>query len=1109
MKRQNKKNIKSESVGTIYTGNLNKKILISVGVLVGIIVLLVVFVLIFNIVNEKSECLGSESEEYNSKGVINGDKGYIYSAQIIQTKTGTGPWDADDESGNDSSENNNIVRSFDQVTWTIDLTFALKSGIAESNLTGGVIDVEVSLPEACANVMKWNLDSMKWIENGKVSSDGRTLTGKYNMSETETTIPGKQTLVFVLGVEGAENRTEIIPTFKFELEGNEEKDKIKLIGEKILVSAKGKYNIQLHRNSMLATKTTVDYGKGATVGRMYGYGFSIQLYNDNESKGIKGMEYPKGEISFDIDLKLERSKFGSSELENITAECTPILWQYNVNDWSNVNGNIENREFFRAASYSYYDNYLPLGVFKDASYSTYNSGNININQIESKLRVTIKGYDFNGIFPYYSSSYSSAMIRNKIYTENIGTFSVGYMQIFVPDNEASTIGDRNYYLTLSDNNMNVTTPSNEKVTIQQVNSDDTSIIQHVLYNQGSYSQSLLVYDNDGREGTVETTHGTGDGRAISGAICLIRAKFQNNLTNDRDVYTANKFIKFDGEGFEPIYFEDGSRYKINSMGGNPKFRIWYATKKDGSNWNNQTEMNNGNIEDMDIYDNIEDIPANKMCIGIYIETTDGYISRFSGDNNIIQIKLKIKETATIGKTYGMTQRTQVWTDKLDRNIYSILHPENEYPTPTWDSGNKQYIKTEYDANGEVITGTHSGGAQYGNTVLAVGANLHGNIKAVTENNLGKINYDLGKNENIVTYNLEPQVDRNNNIASQIENITLKAEVTLPQGLTYISGSAEYGEPEIISNPDGRQTLIWYIYGVEAGQKIESIKFNAQIDNESENGIQYTTKFVISEVIGKDGISKIGNSKIDFRTSTESINIINLASHRLYKEVETPIIEKNGQTKYNILYTNNTDEAVPEFQLLDILPYNGDSRGTNYTGTYTLAGVEVKQTISGATKDTDNIQLFTTNSASVREITAKDEGIGTDTIWVEKTIGSALNENATGFAIKGEITGKTKLEIEITLNTNGNVPENIYANNAMVQVYTDSEQMQTGTVQVQVVSRKIQGKVWEDSNRNGVIDTSEKYLEGTVVKLINSTNNAEVTRTSTNAQGEYEFADLAK
>ena len=106
-------------------------------------------------------------------------------------------------------------------------------------------------------------------------------------------------------------------------------------------------------------------------------------------------------------------------------------------------------------------------------------------------------------------------------------------------------------------------------------------------------------------------------------------------------------------------------------------------------------------------------------------------------------------------------------------------------------------------------------------------------------------------------------------------------------------------------------------------------------------------------------------------------------------------------------------------------------------------------------------------------------------------------------------GRASLEIELTLNTSGNTAENIYGNNSMAQVYVDSEQMQTGTVQAQVVSRKIQGKVWEDSNRNGVIDTSEKYLEGTVVKLLNSTNNSEVTRITTNAQGEYEFSDLAK
>ena len=1099
MKIQKEKN---KNVHKIRTGKFNKsknkKLIIGAGILVGLVMLLGIFVLIFS-VNRNNQTLSGKTEELNAGGIVNGDKGYISSAQIIQTKTGTGPWDANDEPGNDSSEDNNIVRSFDQVTWTVDLTMALKSGVVDSGLTGGIINVEATLPETCADVMKWDLDSMKWIEKGNVSTDGRTLTGQYSMLETETTIPGKQTLVFVLGVEGAGNKTEIIPTFTFELEGNEENDKVTITGDKIIVSAKGKYNIKLNRNVQLADKTTVDYGEGNTSGRMYGYSFELQIYNENESKELKGIEYPNGDITFDIDLKLERSRFGSNELEDITDEATPILWNYRVNDWTstNIEGNIPGRNMHTGNGYFLYNLQVPLGKFREAEYSTYNSGNIKITQEGSSLKVVVSDYKLNGTFPYYESSYSGNTHRSKIYTENIGTFSVGYMQIFVPDTEASTIENRNYYLTVSDSNMRVTSITNQILTSQMSTSDDTSRISHVIYSPGTYSHITYFYDTNFK--LLSTTISTGDSKETIGNIVMALSKFDISLYSDNDIYTANKFYKFDGECFEPIYYNN-ARYIKRNMGGNAQFRVWYVTKKDGKNWTSQTELNNANIED---------IPENKICVGVYVESIDGYISKYTGDNNGLVIPLKIKETATIGSTYSINVRTQVWTYQLDRNIYSIVHPENKYPTPTWDSGNLQYIKTEYDENGEIISGTHNGGARWGNTLLAIGANLHGEIKAINGSNEEKVNYDLGKNESIVTYSVEPQLDGNTNITSQIENVTLKAEVTLPQGLTYIPGSSEYGEPEITNNSNGSQTLIWYIYGVISGQAIEPIRFNAQIDNESENGQQYETKFVISEVIGTDGISKIGNSKVDFRTSTETINVINLASHRLYKEVEIPIIEKNGQIKYNISYSNNTDETVSDFQLLDILPYNGDSRGTEFEGTYMLESVKVNQMISASTQSTDNLQLFTTNSDNVKSMTAKDTGIGVDSIWSEKTIGASLNENTTGFAIKGEIVGKPRLDIEITLNTTGNAPENVYANNAMAQVYTDSEQMQTGTVQAQVVSRKIQGKVWEDSNRNGVIDSSEKYLEGTTVKLLNSTNNAEVTRTTTNAQGEYEFTDLAK
>ena len=57
-----------------------------------------------------------------------GQDGIITQTVITQRKTGTGPFDDDNEPGNDKDENNNIVRSFDQITWTVESTMKLKSG---------------------------------------------------------------------------------------------------------------------------------------------------------------------------------------------------------------------------------------------------------------------------------------------------------------------------------------------------------------------------------------------------------------------------------------------------------------------------------------------------------------------------------------------------------------------------------------------------------------------------------------------------------------------------------------------------------------------------------------------------------------------------------------------------------------------------------------------------------------------------------------------------------------------------------------------------------------------------------------------------------------------
>ena len=366
-------------------------------------------------------------------------------------------------------------------------------------------------------------------------------------------------------------------------------------------------------------------------------------------------------------------------------------------------------------------------------------------------------------------------------------------------------------------------------------------------------------------------------------------------------------------------------------------------------------------------------------------------------------------------------------------------------------------------------------------------------------NVDKVNYDLGKNENIVTYSLEPKLDANENLTSQIEDVTLKAEVILPQGLEYVLGSSKrgeesYNEPEIKENEDGSTTLVWYIYGVTSGQEIEPIKFDAQIANNSNNGMQYETTFIISEEVGEDGDTKIGNSEVSNRTSTESINIINLASFRLYKEVETPVIEKNGEIHFTVTARNNNEITLPEFAILDIMPYNEDGRGTKYSGTYTISRITISQNINGTPIENNELKLYITKETTksgqaqqyeeIRNITVKDEDLGTSEIWEEmqETNGEYIinkeqaNDGITGIAIKGELVGQAEIVVEIYMTTNGNQAEDRYVNSATAQTEILTEVVQTSQESAQVIERAIDGKVWQDTNYNSIIDNNENLGE---------------------------------
>ena len=1051
--------------------------------------------LIFSMNNKKNESLGSGNEEYNAGGIINGDKGYISSAQIIQTKTGTGPWDADDEPGNDSSEDNNIVRSFDQVIWTVESTMQMKSDSGANSLTGGTLNIEAKLPETCT-YMKWDIESMSWTEGtGKLSNNGRTLSAQYKMSDETITVPGKQTLTLILKLEGAKNALEIKPEIKVWLEGNEENEKCTVTNvESVYVSSAPKYDIRLD-NYDTGIETETKDGNA----RVYKYSLAFLLQGDSVSKGLKGVEYPQGDLTFDINYNLQRTVIGQSNYEDITNGNMKLYnYKYN-NQFSDVLGNPENlitTSFPSTFCHSW--GKLPYSNQGDSRRKVYQNGNLKMEDNGTGLiKVTISNYGYNGTFPDRTDYGTYSTDSAYSITDDIGFISIGMFYMQVNLNEETKKENTQCYINIEANNMKVNTVGGDTCTKEVNTANNTIRTNHITYTVGSYSKQIQFFSDN--YGLLASKWGAGDAKTYNNSQLFIGEEITTSINNSKEnwVYGIDELIKFDDEAIEPILLSNSSEYTVSGLQGisNMKFNILYAGKKDKSGWNSDSEMIQTTADKLVYFDTLNELKENGYtCVAVMSESKNGYIT--SGINIRMLIPIKIKETAKPGKVYQAVSDIWIYNEgnAPDRSTQTYLKTTNrsDFPPTVWSQGNLPYVKTSYDENGQMEQGSHGGGVLYGNSILVLGAEQKVELTSWNEDATErKTNYDIGRNENIINYRIAPQLNGN----ADIDGVTVKLTTTLPKGLEYVAGSSDYIEPDIINNSNGTTTLIWEIYNCSVGESIRTINFKTHINEETPNGTQYTTQTII--LADKD---KVGNADAIYRTVTNTITVTNLASHRLYKETDEPIVEKNQMIKYHISYKNNTDENVPDFQLLDILPYNGDIRGSNFNGTYVLDHLE----ITGQT----GLKTYISADESVRNITAKDENIGISNNWKEININN-IKENATAFAVKGEISAGQGVDIMVYLTPTGNQPKDIYVNSATAQTNKDSEEMTSTDITIQVVSRKIQGKVWEDSNRNGVIDSSEKYLEGTVVKLLNSTNNTEVIRTTTNTHGEYEFTDLAK
>ncbi|MCS5497074.1 carboxypeptidase regulatory-like domain-containing protein [Cnuibacter physcomitrellae] len=352
--------------------------------------------------------------------------------------------------------------------------------------------------------------------------------------------------------------------------------------------------------------------------------------------------------------------------------------------------------------------------------------------------------------------------------------------------------------------------------------------------------------------------------------------------------------------------------------------------------------------------------------------------------------------------------------------------------------------------------------------------------------------------NPVTYQLNPALT---SAAAQPVPVTgVTVTDTLSSCLQYVPGSASVpvtvtpgndGADGIPCTGDAGETgaTLTFALGTRTpNQAIDPITYQVGTLGTTADGTHAPNTAVIS--YDDDQPDDLGR-----RTAAYDIVIRNVAQFSIAKSTDTPLVQVRDSFRYTVSYRNNTGQAVQQAQLIDELPYNGDSRGTSYTGAVAFAGAS--NVPANAV-----VECTTDPHGSI----IGDPAANTNT-WSPVCPPNTTGVRVTVAGIPDGAVGGVILNFTATGNSEGDHYINTVAG-ARVSGLTNPI-TETAPVRVDVIASTIGDRVWLDSNYDGIQDPSEPGVGDVTVTLTGTEDNGTVVSltTTTAADGSYRFTNL--
>ena len=624
---------------------------------------------------------GQAAPDVTVHDMLDTDSAAVSRLRLIDRITGTAPFDADNGRGDDKDENNDIVRSYDTVTYDYEYTLTPDSTMDYYRRTRVGFRFELPYPK---DKVTFDAEKMGWVDHTpgyepKLTTetiDG-TVTQVYTCyrlleptSQSPTVNPGTGSIGLSVAVKGAPHGYRFHPTVKAwpawdasSPTNTGTHKRAEDTPKDVTVSAKLNLNVRMV-NYGNVDRGVFDFSSGAanapnkTEGKVTGLGLGIALVTEmrwpDRTKGLKGLEAPSGRITY----RLRLSNQYSDDTKTGTKHPMERRWQPLLYDYGHT-GNVPGygRTFTSMGDLQYH---APYPADRADGYDKVARGDTTITTTTggqgTDVTVSFDGYD-TSVFPRGSAS-SDTSVKCTTYhmssdcsTMQVGAIHTDVLQFVTPTSrDGRTVAqyygnvDQTANINVDDVELTATGVSGDRLATAEDNSnqavtdDDHAGTAATVRSPGSYSTRIryTYWGNDNSWNDAGTSgnwrnpdFGNGSDSLVQGSKLRLQIGHNIIINSEGDAEVMGMGLaKFDPNTIEPVDDTPDTQPTIPmnvftwgarvSKRGNA-IPYWYAVKKDGTGWKDYKEQRDTKISGLDYYPTLNEAKRHGTVVGMLFE----------------------------------------------------------------------------------------------------------------------------------------------------------------------------------------------------------------------------------------------------------------------------------------------------------------------------------------------------------------------------------------------------------------------------------------------------------------------------------------------------------